>query len=158
VLAARNELIHTLPSRSIVCNLQTREVAETTAKGGGLCAENLPDALLCLRIPSYRHVRTNSMCVHMHEHTHTHIHTHTGESLVSGEVSGSAIAFKANKAALDKPEVLHYASKSEGMFVGESLIFRSDSNGEDLEGYAGVCVCVFVCACVCIGVCVSACL
>ncbi|KAF5828538.1 glucan water dikinase precursor [Dunaliella salina] len=60
-----------------------------------------------------------------------------GESLVSGEVSGSAFAFKANKADLDKPEVLHYASKSEGMFVGESLIFRSDSNGEDLEGYAG---------------------
>lgn len=30
-----------------------------------------------------------------------------------------------------------YASKGEGMFVPESLIFRSDSNGEDLEGYAG---------------------
>jgi len=60
-----------------------------------------------------------------------------GESLVSGEVSGSAFAFKANKSDLDEPEVLHYASKSEGMFVGESLIFRSDSNGEDLEGYAG---------------------
>ena len=30
-----------------------------------------------------------------------------------------------------------YPSKSNGMFVPESLIFRSDSNGEDLEGYAG---------------------
>lgn len=30
-----------------------------------------------------------------------------------------------------------YPSKGEGMFVPESLIFRSDSNGEDLEGYAG---------------------
>ena len=30
-----------------------------------------------------------------------------------------------------------YPSKSDGMFVTESLIFRSDSNGEDLEGYAG---------------------
>ena len=30
-----------------------------------------------------------------------------------------------------------FPSKSEGMFVAESLIFRSDSNGEDLEGYAG---------------------
>ena len=30
-----------------------------------------------------------------------------------------------------------YPSKSDGMFVPESLIFRSDSNGEDLEGYAG---------------------
>ena len=30
-----------------------------------------------------------------------------------------------------------YPSKSDGMFVPESLIFRSDSNGEDLKGYAG---------------------
>lgn len=34
-------------------------------------------------------------------------------------------------------QVLLYPSKSDGMFVPESLIFRSDSNGEDLEGYAG---------------------
>ena len=61
----------------------------------------------------------------------------SGESLVSGMIPGSAIAFKANKAHLDSPEVLCYASKSEGMFVRESLIFRSDSNGEDLDGYAG---------------------
>jgi len=60
-----------------------------------------------------------------------------GESLVSGMVAGSAVAFKATKGKLDEPEVLCYASKSEGMFVDESLIFRSDSNGEDLEGYAG---------------------
>ncbi|GFH06757.1 PPDK_N domain-containing protein [Haematococcus lacustris] len=60
-----------------------------------------------------------------------------GESLVSGMIAGSAVAFKANKQDLNSPEVLCYASKSEGMFVPESLIFRSDSNGEDLEGYAG---------------------
>lgn len=34
-------------------------------------------------------------------------------------------------------QVVAYPSKSDGMFVTESLIFRSDSNGEDLEGYAG---------------------
>ena len=44
---------------------------------------------------------------------------------------------QASKSALDNPEVLCYASKSEAMYVRESLIFRSDSNGEDLEGYAG---------------------
>ncbi|GIL61955.1 hypothetical protein Vafri_16315 [Volvox africanus] len=62
-----------------------------------------------------------------------------GESLVSGMVPGSAVAFKAVKdsAGLQSPEVLCYASKSEAMFVRDSLIFRSDSNGEDLEGYAG---------------------
>ena len=56
-------------------------------------------------------------------------------------VAGSAVAFTANKKQLDSPEVLCYASKSEGMFVRETLIFRSDSNGEDLEGYAGARVC-----------------
>ena len=60
-----------------------------------------------------------------------------GESLVSGMVPGSSIAFSTRKDDLDAPHVLAYASKSEGMFVPESLIFRSDSNGEDLEGYAG---------------------
>jgi len=60
-----------------------------------------------------------------------------GESLVSGMVPGSSIAFTARKDNLDHPETLSYASKSEGMFVRDSLIFRSDSNGEDLEGYAG---------------------
>lgn len=34
-------------------------------------------------------------------------------------------------------QVIMFPSKSDGMFVPESLIFRSDSNGEDLEGYAG---------------------
>ena len=33
--------------------------------------------------------------------------------------------------------MIAYPSKGDGMFVCESLIFRSDSNGEDLEGYAG---------------------
>lgn len=60
-----------------------------------------------------------------------------GESLVSGMVPGSSMAFAAKKNNLDNPEVLLYPSKSAGMFVKESLIFRSDSNGEDLEGYAG---------------------
>jgi hypothetical protein len=56
---------------------------------------------------------------------------------VSGTVPGAALTFSARKDALDSPAVLLYPSKSEGMFVDESLIFRSDSNGEDLQGYAG---------------------
>ncbi|KAL6007085.1 hypothetical protein ACLOJK_032581 [Asimina triloba] len=34
-------------------------------------------------------------------------------------------------------EVLGYPSKPIGLFIRPSIIFRSDSNGEDLEGYAG---------------------
>mmetsp|Transcript_20854 Transcript_20854/g.62756 ORF Transcript_20854/g.62756 Transcript_20854/m.62756 type:complete len:1085 (+) Transcript_20854:1468-4722(+) len=60
-----------------------------------------------------------------------------GESIVSGMVPGTSLSFTARKDALDDPKVVTYPSKSEGMFVPESLIFRSDSNGEDLAGYAG---------------------
>ncbi|WRX14759.1 Pyruvate phosphate dikinase [Theobroma cacao] len=34
-------------------------------------------------------------------------------------------------------KVLGYPSKPIGLFIRHSIIFRSDSNGEDLEGYAG---------------------
>lgn len=34
-------------------------------------------------------------------------------------------------------QVLGYPSKPIGLFIRPSIIFRSDSNGEDLEGYAG---------------------
>ena len=61
-----------------------------------------------------------------------------GESIVSGTVPGSALAFTAKKNDLENPKIVLYPSKSQGMFVREeSLIFRSDSNGEDLDGYAG---------------------
>ncbi|PRW33076.1 alpha-glucan water chloroplastic [Chlorella sorokiniana] len=60
-----------------------------------------------------------------------------GETIVSGTVPGAALTFVARKDDIENPKVLLYPSKGEGMFVPESLIFRSDSNGEDLEGYAG---------------------
>jgi hypothetical protein len=34
-------------------------------------------------------------------------------------------------------QVLGFPSKRIGLFCPDTLIFRSDSNGEDLEGYAG---------------------
>lgn len=34
-------------------------------------------------------------------------------------------------------QVTGYASKKIGLYCKPSIIFRSDSNGEDLEGYAG---------------------
>jgi alpha-glucan,water dikinase len=52
-----------------------------------------------------------------------------GESLVSGMVPGSSVAFAARKDNLDQPQTLSYASKSEGMFVRESLIFRCGGGG-----------------------------
>jgi alpha-glucan,water dikinase len=59
-----------------------------------------------------------------------------GETLV-GAYSGRALSFIAKKSDIKNPKVLGYPSKRVGLFIKQSVIFRSDSNGEDLEGYAG---------------------
>ncbi|KAI8527034.1 hypothetical protein RHMOL_Rhmol12G0045200 [Rhododendron molle] len=59
-----------------------------------------------------------------------------GETLV-GAYPGRALSFICNKNDLNSPQVLGYPSKPIGLFIRRSIIFRSDSNGEDLEGYAG---------------------
>nr|GEU74031.1 alpha-glucan water dikinase, chloroplastic [Tanacetum cinerariifolium] len=59
-----------------------------------------------------------------------------GETLV-GAYPGRALSFVSKKDNLDSPKVLGYPSKPIGLFIRRSIIFRSDSNGEDLEGYAG---------------------
>ncbi len=57
-----------------------------------------------------------------------------GESLVSN-YPGRALSFTNRKGSSD-PALLAYPGKGTGL-VGSGYIFRSDSNGEDLEGYAG---------------------
>ncbi|MGA1789918.1 MAG: phosphohistidine-like domain-containing protein [bacterium] len=57
-----------------------------------------------------------------------------GETLV-GNYPGRALAFSCNKEK-PGPRILAYPSKSTALYGG-GLIFRSDSNGEDLSGYAG---------------------
>jgi alpha-glucan,water dikinase len=57
-----------------------------------------------------------------------------GETLV-GNYPGRALGFTCSKAEL-KPQLLAFPGKSIGLF-GSGLIFRSDSNGEDLPEYAG---------------------
>lgn len=59
-----------------------------------------------------------------------------GETLV-GAYPGRALSFVCKKNDLDSPKVLGFPSKPVGLFIKRSIIFRSDSNGEDLEGYAG---------------------
>lgn len=57
-----------------------------------------------------------------------------GETLV-GNFPGRALGFVCNKADL-AVRLISYPGKSLGLF-GSGVIFRSDSNGEDLERYAG---------------------
>ncbi|TYG90264.1 hypothetical protein ES288_A12G167500v1 [Gossypium darwinii] len=59
-----------------------------------------------------------------------------GETLV-GAYPGRALSFLCKKSNLSSPQVLGYPSKPIALFIRRSIIFRSDSNGEDLEGYAG---------------------
>uniref|UniRef100_A0A6N2K062 alpha-glucan, water dikinase n=1 Tax=Salix viminalis TaxID=40686 RepID=A0A6N2K062_SALVM len=57
-----------------------------------------------------------------------------GETLV-GAYPGRALSFICKKNDLNTPQVLGYPSKPFGLFI--KRLIRSDSNGEDLEGYAG---------------------
>ncbi len=57
-----------------------------------------------------------------------------GETLV-GNYPGKAFSFTCTKGG-GEPEIVAFPSKSLGLF-GSGLIFRSDSNGEDLADYAG---------------------
>ncbi len=57
-----------------------------------------------------------------------------GETLV-GNYPGRAMSFVVNKAT-GKATLTAYPSKSTSLY-GRGVIFRSDSNGEDLEGFAG---------------------
>jgi alpha-glucan,water dikinase len=57
-----------------------------------------------------------------------------GETLV-GNYAGRALSFVSNKTT-GQQTLLSFPGKSIGLY-GEGLIFRSDSNGEDLAGYAG---------------------
>jgi alpha-glucan, water dikinase len=57
-----------------------------------------------------------------------------GETLV-GNFPGRALSFVWNKST-EQARLISFPSKSIGLYGG-GLIFRSDSNGEDLAGYAG---------------------
>eukprot|EP00930_Biecheleria_cincta_P034548 TRINITY_DN23868_c0_g1_i1.p1 TRINITY_DN23868_c0_g1~~TRINITY_DN23868_c0_g1_i1.p1 ORF type:complete len:1400 (+),score=215.37 TRINITY_DN23868_c0_g1_i1:240-4439(+) len=60
-----------------------------------------------------------------------------GETLV-GNYTGRALSFVASKHDTSRLALKSFPNKNIGVFVNEpTMIFRSDSNAEDLEGYAG---------------------
>lgn len=76
-----------------------------------------------------------------------------GESLV-GNTPGRALSFtsSSSKGAADSLALLSLPSKRTGLFSSRTepnLIFRSDSNGEDLEAFAGAGE-YFICSLSCI--------
>jgi len=66
-----------------------------------------------------------------------------GETLV-GNFPGRALSFRAKKG--EAPVVSAFLSKSTWLRTQQCLIFRSDSNGEDLEGFAGAGLFESICA------------
>eukprot|EP00931_Biecheleriopsis_adriatica_P065295 TRINITY_DN39875_c0_g1_i1.p1 TRINITY_DN39875_c0_g1~~TRINITY_DN39875_c0_g1_i1.p1 ORF type:complete len:1562 (+),score=396.94 TRINITY_DN39875_c0_g1_i1:71-4756(+) len=66
-----------------------------------------------------------------------------GETLV-GNYPGRALSFAMKRG--EEPRVISFPSKSCALHTQECLIFRSDSNGEDLEGFAGAGLFESVCA------------
>lgn len=66
-----------------------------------------------------------------------------GEALV-GNFPGRALSFRGKKG--QQPVVTSFLSKSVRLQTQECLIFRSDSNGEDLEGFAGAGLFESICA------------
>jgi len=60
-----------------------------------------------------------------------------GETLCSGNYPGRALSFTCRKDKKNlEPRIISYPGKGLAL-TGGGLIIRSDSNGEDLEGYAG---------------------
>jgi alpha-glucan,water dikinase len=59
-----------------------------------------------------------------------------GETLCSGNYPGRAFSFSCRKSKILKPRIKSYPGKSVAL-KGAGLIVRSDSNGEDLDGFAG---------------------
>lgn len=106
----------------------------------GLRFDDVRMAVLCQRVVPVRYafvIHTANPVSGDADEIYAELVIGLGEAIVSGAVPGSALAFSARKDALDAPRVLLYPSKSRALVVDESLILRSDSNGEDLEGYAG---------------------
>ncbi|CAN8325774.1 unnamed protein product [Cochlearia groenlandica] len=81
-------------------------------------------------------IHTNNPVTGDSSEIYTEIVKGLGETLV-GAYPGRAMSFITKKANLKSSTVISYPSKRIGLYSKPSIIFRSDSNNEDLEGYAG---------------------
>ena len=116
------------------------ERAVLSCKKAGLNHEDLNMAVLCQPVVRAKYAFVLHT-VHPQTNDKTEIYGELvcglGEALV-GNFAGRALSFTVKKTNLDSPIVNGFPSKSKGLFMRkDSMIFRSDSNGEDLEGFAG---------------------
>jgi alpha-glucan,water dikinase len=105
-------------------------------------AMSLPDAALFMAVLIQEALEANYSFVihtvnpftHDRDEIYAEVVIGLGEALV-GNYPGRALSFTCKKRD-GEPNIVGFPSKSVGLF-GSGLIFRSDSSGEDLAGYAG---------------------
>ena len=116
------------------------ERAYVSVRNRGLTHKNLQMAVLVQPVIDADYafvVHTTSPANNDENELYAEIVKGLGETLV-GNYPGRALSFKADKRANSPPVITGFPSKNVALSVPKgTLIFRSDSNGEDLEGYAG---------------------
>ena len=116
------------------------ERAVLSCRKAGLTHEDVSMAVLCQPVVQARYafvLHTVNPQTHNPDEIYGEVVCGMGEALV-GNFAGRAMSFVANKNDLTNPKVTGFPSKANGLFTDSpTLIFRSDSNGEDLEGFAG---------------------
>jgi alpha-glucan,water dikinase len=113
------------------------ERAYLSRKANGISHEALSMSVLIQRIIEADYsfvIHTVNPFTSVQEEIYAEVVLGLGETL-AGSYPGKALSFTCGKAG-QEPQLLSFPSKSIGLFGG-GTIFRSDSNGEDLAGYAG---------------------
>jgi alpha-glucan,water dikinase len=121
----------------LVWGSKWNERAYFSRKANGIPHEYLMMAVLIQRVvePDYSFViHTVNPFTNNKDEIYAEVVLGLGEALVAN-YPGRALSFTCKKGGRE-PLLLSFPGKSAGLF-GSGLIFRSDSNGEDLAGYAG---------------------
>ncbi|KAA8492664.1 Alpha-glucan water dikinase, chloroplastic [Porphyridium purpureum] len=114
------------------------ERAHLARRKMNMFTEDVDMAVLCQKIVDADYafvIHTNNPITGAKDEIYGELVVGLGETLVSN-APGQALGFVVNKSELDKPSIKSYPSKLCAL-KGGLFIFRSDSNSEDLEGFAG---------------------
>eukprot|EP00184_Porphyridium_aerugineum_P005149 CAMPEP_0184698224 /NCGR_PEP_ID=MMETSP0313-20130426/4922_1 /TAXON_ID=2792 /ORGANISM="Porphyridium aerugineum, Strain SAG 1380-2" /LENGTH=1400 /DNA_ID=CAMNT_0027157139 /DNA_START=342 /DNA_END=4544 /DNA_ORIENTATION=+ len=114
------------------------ERAHLARRKMNMYTEDVDMAVLCQKIVDADYafvIHTNNPITGDRDEIYGEIVVGLGETLVSN-APGQALGFVVGKSDLENPSIKSYPSKQFAL-KGGKFIFRSDSNSEDLEGFAG---------------------
>jgi alpha-glucan,water dikinase len=115
------------------------ERAYVSRKKWGIKHDELSMAVLIQEVVNAEYafvIHTSNPFNNDREEVYTEVVAGLGETLCSGNYPGRALSFSCRKGSSLSPQLVSYPSKDVAL-RGGGIIFRSDSNGEDLEDYAG---------------------